>query len=276
MGAGAGYTVEIKDSEVNSVDVGSITIEDLEVTKYNGPLTWLIATVSCDVDVIGDVRANSYYYGCDWISDVPFKVVRAKLDLGIGEGYNSEILRPEAVEKFEVQFGTDIEQLYEEIIPLITPDDIDYSFIADQLKSNGFYDGSGIVGGGYIHSTFDGEVELSDINDHDGYNKIISADIIIDNQNVVTFIDEAVRGDNCQYVALEDMDIMDNFATEEEAIEYLKEYIRDELANYDDPEDFDFSAYTVQEEFYYMTDAENYDGSDWGEVVWTADESDFI
>lgn len=274
MGAGAGYTVEIKDSEVKSVDGGSIIIDDIAVTKY-GPLTGIIATVSCDVDVIGDVRANSYYYGCNWISDVPFKVVHAEIELGIGRGYNSEILRPESVEKFENQFDTDIEQLYEEIIPLITPDDIDYSFIADQLKSNGFYDGSGLVGGGYVHFTFDGEVELSDINDHDGYNNIISADVVIQSQQVVDFIDLAVLGDNVQYVALEDMDIIDNFSTEEEAIEYLKEYIRDELANYDDPEDFDFSAYTVQEEFYYMTDPENYGDSDWGEVVWTAYESDF-
>lgn len=274
MGAGAGYTVEIKDSEVKSVDVGSISIDELVIDK-TGPLTWLIAKVSCDVDVVGDIKAESYYYGCDWISEVPFKVVHAEVDLGIGEGYNSEILRPEAVARFENQFDTDIEQLYKEIIPLITPDDIDYSYIADQLKSGGFYDGSGIVGGGYIHSTFDGEVELNSIDDHNGYNRIISADVVIQNKQVVEFIDLAVRGDNVQYVAFEDMDILDNFATEEDAIDFLKGYIRDELANYDDFDDFDFSAYTVQEDFYYMTDAENYDGSDWGEVVWTADESDF-
>jgi hypothetical protein len=272
MGAGAGYTVEIKDSEVKSVDAGSIRIDDLVIDK-TGPLTWLIAKVSCDVDAIGDIKAESYHYGCDWISDVPFKVVRAELDLGIGEGYNFEILRPESVEKFENQFDTDIEQLYEEIIPLITPDDIDYSFIADQLKSNGYYDGSGIVGGGYIHSTFNGEVELSNIDDHAGYNKIISADIIIDNQNVVEFIDEVVLGENISYVLFDNEDIIDAYNTESEAINVLKEYIRDTVLTKYDIEDVDFSAYTVQEEFYYMTDAENYGDSDWGEVVWTADEA---
>lgn len=275
MGAGAGYTVEVKDSDVKSVDVGSIVIENLTVDK-TGPLTWLTANVSCDVDVVGDVRAESYYYGCDWISDVNFKVVHADIDVGIGNGYNSSILRPDSVVKFEEQFDADIESLYEEIIPLITPDDIDYSYIAEQLKSNGFYDGSGVVGGGYVHSTFDGEVELTDIDNHDGYNGIYKATIIIQDKNVVDFIDEAVRGDNVTYAALEDYDILDSFNTEEEAIDYITGYIREQLSNYDDPEVFDFSAYTVQEEFYYMTDPDSYDYGDFGEVVWAADESDFI
>lgn len=275
MGAGAGYTVEVKNSDVKSVDVGSIVIENLTIDK-TGPLTWLIANVSCDVDVVGDVRAESYYYGCDWISDVNFKVVHADIDLGIGNGYNSSVLRPDSVARFEEQFDTDIESLYKEIIPLITPDDIDYSYIAEQLKSNGFYDGSGVVGGGYIHSTFDGEVELTDLDSYDGYNGIYKAAIIIQDKNVVDFIDLAVLGDNVQYVTLENYDVIDAYNTESEAIDALKEYIRDEVLTKYPIDDVDFSAYTVREEFYYMANAEDYGDSDWGEVVWTADESDFI
>lgn len=275
MGAGAGYTVEVKNSDVKSVDVGSIVIENLTIDK-TGPLIWLTANVSCDVDVVGDVRAESYYYGCDWISDVNFKVVHADIDLGIGNGYNSSILRPDSVVKFEEQFDADIESLYEEIIPLITPDDIDYSYIAEQLKSNGFYDGSGVVGGGYIHSTFDGEVELTDLDNHDGYNGIYKATIVIQDEDVVDFIDKAVLGENVSYVLFDDEDIIDSYDTKVEAIDALKEYIRDTVLTEYDFDEVDFSAYTVQEEFYYMTDPENYGDSDFGEVVWTADEYDFI
>lgn len=278
MGAGAGYTISVKDCDVVDINESSIRIVKLGDWD-NGLVRGGSAIVECDIKITGSVSAESYYYGCDYIKDVLMSIVSAEVNLGFGNGFNKEILTPEAVSKYTTQFGVDdIETLYEELIDNVTVNDIDMSYIIDVLKHDiSHLTGEGSYGGGWTHSTFDGEFELSRIDDRDGYNDTYSATIRIDNQNVIEFIDEAVQGDNVQYATLDDYDIIDAFNTEEEAISALKEYIRDTVLTEYDIEDVDFSAYTVQEEFYYMTDAENYEYeySDWGEVVWTADESDF-
>lgn len=277
MGAGAGYTISVKDCDVVDLNESSIRIVKLGDWD-NGLVRGGYAIVECDIKITGSVSAESYYYGCDYIKDVPMSVVSAEVNLGFGNGFNKEILTREAVSKYTSQFGVDnIETLYEELIDNVTVNDIDMSYIVDVLKHDiSNLTGKGSYGGGWVHSTFDGEFELDDIDDRSGYNDTYNLTVQINNANVIEFIDQAVTGDNVQYVALDDYDIIDAFATEEEAISALKEYIRDTVLTEYDIEDVDFSSYTVQEEFYYMTDPENYGDSDWGEVVWTADESDFV
>ena len=277
MGAGAGYTISVKDCDVVDLNESSIRIVKLGDWD-NGLVRGGSATVKCNIKINGSVAANSYYYGCDYIDGVPMSVVSAEINLGFGNGFNKEILTPEAVSNYTAQFGVDdIESLYEELIDNVIVNDIDTSYIVDVLKHDiSNLTGEGSYGGGWVHSTFDGEFELDAIDDRSGYNDTYNLMVQINNADVVEFIDKVVTGDNVQYVALDDYDIIDAFATEEEAISALKGYIRDMVLTEYDIEDVDFSAYTVQEEFYYMTDPENYGDSDWGEVVWTADESDFV
>lgn len=277
MGAGAGYTISVKDCDVIDLNESSIRIVKL-FDWDNGLVRGGSATVECNIKINGSVAANSYYYGCDYIDDVDMTILSAEVNLGFGDGFNKEILTPEAISKYTTQFGVDdIETLYEELIDNVTVDDIDMSYIVDVLKHDiSNLTGEGSYGGGWIHSTFDGEFELDNIDDRSGYNDTYNLMVQINNAKVVEFIDKAVTGDNVQYVALDDYDVIDAFNTEEEAIAALKEYIRDEVLTEYPIDEVDFSAYTVQEEFYYMTDAENYGDSDWGEVVWTADESDFV
>ena len=276
MGAGAGYTISVKDCDVVDLNESSIRIVKLGDWD-NGLVRGGSATVECNIKINGSVAANSYYYGCDYIDGVDMTILSADVNLGFGENFNKEILTQEAVSKYTSQFGVDdVEELYEELIDNVTVNDIDMSYIVDVLKHDiSNLTGKGSYGGGWVHSTFDGEFELDDIDDRSGYNDTYDLTVQINNANVVEFIDLAVRGDNVQYVALDDYDIIDAFNTEKEAIDALKEYIRDTVLTEYAIDDVDFSAYTVQEEFYYMTDAENYGDSDWGEVVWTADESDF-
>ena len=277
MGAGAGYTISVKDCDVVDLNESSIRIVKLGDWD-NGLVRGGSAIVECDIKITGSVSAESYYYGCDYIEDVPMSVVSAEVNLGFGNGFNKEILTREAVSKYTSQFGVDdIESLYEELIDNVTVNDIDMSYVVDVLKHDiSNLTGKGSYGGGWVHSTFDGEFELDDIDDRSGYNDTYNLMIQINNANVVEFIDKAVTGDNIQYLAWDDNDVIDAFNTEKEAIDALIEYIRDEVLTKYPIEDVDFSAYTVQEEFYYMTDAENYGDADLGEVVWTADESDFV
>ena len=277
MGAGAGYTISVKDCDI--VDLNESNVRIVKLFDWdNGLVRGGSATVECNIKINGSVAANSYYYGCDYIDGVDMTILSAEVNLGFGENFNKEILTQEAVSKYTSQFGVeDIETLYEELIDNVTVDDIDMSYIVDVLKHDiSNLTGKGSYGGGWIHSTFDGEFELDDIDDRSGYNDTYNLMVQINNANVVEFIDKAVTGDNVQYVTLDDYDVIDAFNTEEEAIDALIEYIRDEVLTKYPIEDVDFSTYTVQEEFYYMTDAENYGDSDWGEVVWTADESDFV
>ena len=67
MGAGAGYTIEVKDARI----VGDIQINSFDVEESGN---WQITTVSCVVPIVGSVQGSSYMYGFGWIEDVAMTV----------------------------------------------------------------------------------------------------------------------------------------------------------------------------------------------------------
>lgn len=268
MGAGAGYTIDVNNGELVWLDQSLIV-----PVRLDG----FILEVKCDGTVVGNIEAASYYYGTGSISDVRMQLSKVQMYIPIGEGINASVLTPEAVAKYTSRFGViNIEDLYQELSGVLEVEDIDSGFISDAIRDARYSGTSEVLSAGWSHSTFDGDFKLK-IDDSDEYNYIESAYLTIAKDYVTEFIDQAVTGDNVQYVAFEDMDVIDAFATQEEAIDFLKSHIREMLKNYEDISDFNFSDYTVEEEFYYMTDGDgNIGDSEYGEVVWEADESDFV
>ena len=59
MGAGAGYTIEVKDCVIKTFFTFNIDNVDADGIE-----------ISCEGTVVGDIRGESYYYGCPWIEDV--------------------------------------------------------------------------------------------------------------------------------------------------------------------------------------------------------------
>ena len=264
MGAGAGYTLELKDcSDVILGD--AINGKDLTLEKEGGSCAVIIKGDVCQLT--STVNAASDYYGTDDIKNVAIKITEVVLDLGIGNGYNQEILTEEAVEKYEKQFCNkkefcdeedfqyeegphDINDLWKELIEVLTIEDIDKNYIKSELSEASNYAGSGNLGGGWVHSTFDGNFELDRINSRSGYNSIDKITGQVVSQMVIDFIDQAVTGDNVEYDVYFNGDGLDGYDELDKAIEALKEYINKEIAD-GNVEDINFSECTV-ERYYYL------------------------
>ena len=281
MGAGAGYTIETKDVEVLNINDSAINITEVKQWD-NGFVKGLTAEVDCDIDAVGSVKAESYYYGTNWIANVPFKITHVSVNIDIGNGRNAEMINPTDLEMYRTRYNVDnVEDLYEELTTL-SAKQLSRDYILECIR-DGYFDGEGQVGGGWTHSTFDGEATLS-LNDHNGYNELYDATIRITSQAAIEFIDQAVTGDNVTYTAFADDDIIDGYATEDEAIEAVKQYIRDYVLPEIPQEDLeyeDFSNYYVERNYDYLVDAGEdtmeYDTDyDYSEVVWTASAEDFI
>ena len=274
MGAGAGYTIYTKDISITNLDEGSIKITELNQWN-NGLVHGLTAEVDCSIEAVGDVRAESYYYGCDWIKDVPFTITHVSININIGMGFNKEILTQDAIDQFTSYYGVDdVEELYDELKSL-SVSQINRSYVVDCIK-DGYFDGDGLVGGGWTHSTFDGEVTLS-LNDHDGYNELYDATIRITDKEVVEFIDLAVTGDNTEFTAWYNGEPLDTYGTVEEAKEALKSEIDQAMAD-GNADDIDFSDCYVEGRYWKLLNAagevESRDVDDF--VEYTADgDSDY-
>ena len=274
MGAGAGYSITLKDCELTSIS--DISRKDITLEKSGG---YCSATVKFNAKLDATVSAESYYDGTGDIENVEVEVTSATLDLGIGNGYNGEILTPEAVEKYEAQFDTDIDSLWKELIEVLTVDDLDISYIKDELSNGSNYEGeSDTLSAGWVHSTFDGEFELDDIDSRSGYNTIENATCRIVWDAVIDYIDKAVTGDNEEYTVFYNDDIADTYDTLDEAIKALKGMIDDEIAK-GNADSIIFDECTVERSYYYLRnggkDTYEYE-SDWdySEVEYAADSDD--
>ena len=233
MGAGAGYTIEVKNAKFT----GDIQINSFEKTgeTSNTMFSYDVYSVDCNVQIIGSIKADSYMYGCDWIENVPMTV-------------NNVI----------VNF-----MKYEDA-PEVTEADI-----VDILENNQNYIGSGVYGGGWVHSTFDGTFEIQPDNDY--ADDISEVTITIDHPNIVNFIDLAVTGDNKEYEVVFNGDGQEAFEDEDEAIAYLKDLIREEITeNGIDSIDF-YDCYVT--ELYWTEDVDgNFDYVDFdGYIVYRAE-----
>lgn len=122
MGAGAGYTLQVKDVQITGdiqiISFGKIGETDTYVFHYD------VIEVECVVPITGSVKADSYMYGCNWIEDVPMTVT--KLNINVDSG--AEITEAE---------------------------------ISDILSNPANYVGEGVYGGGWTHSTFDGVFNIN-------------------------------------------------------------------------------------------------------------------
>ncbi len=268
MGAGAGCTIEISNSKVMSVADVSLQDATLETGDYSATLT-----LNCKVFINGTINMSSYYYGSGDVEEVAMTVDSVSLDLGFGNGYNRDILTVDATEHFETMFDGDIDSIWEDVLPILTVDDIDPEYVKDLLQKEAFFDGEGRFGGGWIGVTFEGDFEIDDVNSHNGYNPVGSFAAHITEGFVIDYLDKAKYGDNLEYTAYYNGDILDTYNTEKEAIAALKQEITEDIAN------ADLSDCYVERTYYILTngstDRYEYETDfDSAEVVYTA-ESDF-
>lgn len=209
MGAGAGYTIAVKDVKITG---------DVELTSFrkvgedsNMMFRYDVIECNCNIPIIGSIKADSYMYGCDWIKDVPMTVTGVTIN-------------------FLKDVDGDIPILEADIMPI--------------LENTVNYIGDGVYGGGWTHSTFDGVFEISPDGDYaDDVSDVI---INIENKYIIDFIDLAVQGDNKEYEVVLNGEPVDSFEDQDEAIEQLDAWIRDEIAE-NGIDSIDFSECFVEE-----------------------------
>lgn len=268
MGAGAGCTITLSNTRVNQVSDVSLADAILDVREYGASIT-----LDCNVGIEGTINIASYYDGSGDVAEVSMTVTSVSLDLGIGNGYDEDILTAEAADRFEEQFGGNINDIWEDFLPELTVEDIDPAYIKDQLQKEAFFDGEGRFGGGWVGTTFKGDFEISDVDGHNGYNPVTSFGARVNEDFVIDYLDKAKYGDNVEYTAFYNGDILDTYNSEEEAIDALKQEIS---ANVSAANPYD--CY-VERTYYYLTNGSvgNYEYEsdfDNAELVYNA-ENDF-
>lgn len=265
MGAGAGCDIEIKDCNVNSVGEINLQNATLEVDKW-----YVTITFDCDIKMDGTVRVSSYYHSTGDIEEVALTVNNISLALDFGNGNDDRILTPEAVDRFESQFDGDINSLWEDFIPILTVNDIDPNYLKDELRYGNNYDGTGSFGGGWVGSTFSGQMEIDDVDSHSGYNPISGYACSVDDEFVIDYIDKAKYGYNIEYTAFYNGEIFETYNELDEAIDALRKEI---LA---DPTDADLYDCYVESSYYYLrngsVDGYEYESDfDYAQVEYRAD-----
>ena len=273
MGAGAGYTIFIEDVDVQNIV--SATVESLDRWKMS-VFSGYSAKVVCDIKATARIKGEGYYDGCDWIDNVPITITSASISLPFGDGYNSKILTDYAVKRLADQFPNEnVDDLWKELENNIVAEDINLNFIQDCLDDATF-EGSGLYGGGWSHTTFDGNVEIDSVTDSATWSNLESFTFTIDHQYIIDFIDKAVTGDNKEYEVVFNGDGIDGYVDQDDAIKALNDYIRDEILE-NGIDSIDWSHCYI-EELYWTEDVDgNMDFVDpwYDNIVYTADPDDF-
>lgn len=216
MGAGAGYTIRTKDVEIT----GKIQINTFDVVEDKN---WLITTVDCNVPIEGSIQGESYMYSFDWINRVPMTVTSIVINFYKTDEYP----------------------------------DVTTGMIQEVLENTTNYEGECLYGGGWVHSTFEGDLEIESWSNPSYTDDIHSVSIMIEHKNIIDFIDLAVSGENVEYhVCFNDdfVDVFSGIGSDDEAIDRLKELIREEIKE-NGIDDIDFSNCYV-EEFYWTEDVD--------------------
>ena len=217
---GAGAGYDIKTKDVSIT--GDIQINSFDVSEDKN---WLVATVDCRVPIVGTVMGESYYYSSQWVEDVPMIVTNAVINFYKTEEY-----------------------------PDVTEEDI-----RRVLENDANYDGEGLVGGGWSHSTFKGSWNISSWNRPEYTDDVTSVSITIDHPNIINYIDLAVTGENKSYEVRFNDEPVEGFENQDEAIASLKQMIRDEITE-NGIDSIDFSGCVVEELYW----SEDVDGNmDW-------------
>lgn len=200
-GAGAGYTIEGELYNIVVNKINSIEIHNGK-TAFGSPTQF--AKINLDADALFDGFAESYYYG-DRIDDAKVKITSLNV--------NPNLIYDLGLKEFEY-------------------DKIELQDLNDRLGFGSTLKfKSDVIGGGWSHSTFDGNVEANKVDDDympyvDGIKFHFVDDAVID------YIDSAVKGET----GIEDID---------ESVESDTFYA---LINHSDMTDIDFALVSKDKE----------------------------
>lgn len=293
-GPGAGYTIHAED--ISYVSGKNIKVESISSTEIilTGDFKFKVGTLS----------AESYYYNTGDISDVDCIANKLSIYLeytNITEYFNfEEALKPNALKRIKNAIFKSSAKDYD----WATTDDVKFNDLVDEygyqndsiiynyltasdfdIKSSDFISGvdyliedfiadnrdsSFVYGGGYMHSTYDGQIMSIEDNDF--------ADMYIDDstekgKQTIEYIDKAVQGENVsvEYEVYIDNDFKDGFYNDDDededaenkAIVYAKDYIEhNEVQNIDD-------CYVKRVEWLELFDGTDYDTDmQDSEIVW--------
>lgn len=212
-GPGAGYTISFENLNINNV--GSFKINNVYVRHSYG--SWSVeinvtGSFNGTVDITG---AESYYYGIrEVFEDTPCEITEVKSELNVFDYYDEEDFGIDEDDEDEVVESKLIDY-YENIDAKELLEFINYSMETDS--------GDFVYGGGYSHSTWDGQ--FMDVDDNDEFTGYIT------NQKIIDYVDKAVSGD-CDSESYELFDddngepLDEYFASEEEARDRAEELLR--------------------------------------------------
>lgn len=283
-GPGAGYTIDVKDYNVQSID--NLTLDSIE-RAGNKYFVGITIKGKCIGKVIANgVHAESYYYGTEELNDVPAEFTWFEYDFTDDYYIDELILNDNAVKsRIFKDYSEDYDSVedvdysdfsLEEIFKYLTVEDIDPVSIKEYLEQE-IDDASSslIYGGGWSHATYDGQLTKDDSGAESFDNANITCDMYITNKEIIEYIDKAVSGNNTEetYEIIDDEydDIIESYNTNEydlddvikKAIEYAEN--NDELGIED----------LIIRKTYWKSDFEgNWDPED-DEIVWRGSDEDF-
>lgn len=240
-GPGAGYTIHVGD-------ISYISGKDIKVESVSSTELILTGDFKFKVDIIS---AESYYYNTGDISDVD--CIASKIDFDIEYDdmthyYDFEkILKPSAVNRIKQDlyntYAGDYDSVDDVNFEEFDLGDLNISVEDFNTKSSEFIDMvedliasqdntfDFVYGGGYSHSTYDGQIMSIKDNDF--------ADMYIDDstekgKQIIEYIDKAVQGENIynDYSVVMDGDYEETFTNKYEAINYAKNYIEEKGIDY--------------------------------------------
>lgn len=277
-GPGAGYTITVGNYDVKSID--NIVIDSIEIGEYDA----IIIKGKCEGKVIAnELKASSYMYSTEELNNIPAEFSWFELDCDyeyvsdLIDANGINVLNQRIFDKYKDEYYDSIadveidEFTLSEIFDLITIDILDKKYIKTILQDTiESYSTSIVYGGGYVHSTYDGQ--LSDEEDYDFGDKLICNIYIYPNEfyqwcTPIEYIDKAVTGNN-EYDTYDIWDgayndIVDSADNLDSAIEIVNNYAEKENA---DIAEFYITRTTWKEEFDGNVD------NIYDEEVWRGDE----
>lgn len=199
-GPGAGYTISSNRYALQG-DVGMVSVKKND-THY-------IITATCDfVGTVKEFSAESYYSGTGEQTNLPIKL-----------------------EQFEVSLPLDYEDIISELAnneEELTSKNINKAALAELVQDT-LYSASCefVYGGGWSHSTYDGQLTTKDRIDFDlDYFDGVRAPIYLNNQEDIDKVDRMTQGygyETVYSVIDDDYDVVDSFDNEEDAIKFAKD-----------------------------------------------------
>lgn len=243
-GPGAGYSIS---SNCRIEKVNSISLEKIDSFEENVRYgsVYVDATFNCDIDlVVDDLEFSSYYYGGSVDRVVDGKATKISLSMT----FEADSMRVDSdfVER-------KISNAMDTIREILSHDEFDTKIV---------------YGGGWSHSTYDGTLaELSDVYsvDYTGSFQneyemgVTGADAKITEQDVIDYIDKVVTGDDYYYtysVVDENGNPLEDFETEEEAIEFAKNHGGDAVYMYEYRDDINGESDLTNTEIAWEADDE--------------------